>query len=575
MLPAAEVPHTHTCCTVVEAGWDGPEGAWWEHCAPMPCPVSIPKECTAREAYELLGWTEDEQRGDAPAAQASAEARPGAEVLVLDALHALISGRTPRHGDDAADAAPHARRRKYLSFGAAGAYGYAYCGVLRAIERSFSGRGGWSRFISHLGGASGTSAGALAAVAVVCGASPAQLGEFVVGTSMKSLLCYDIAFALAMPPPDPDAPAAEPAGDARAGVGARCVQGGGGQVGPGTCASDINPASRRARSSEHVPASPRRGSAAGEVGDGPVMARRSGSSSSSSSSSAGGAVGTLHSLADAAALVIRQGLAHRRQSAAARAAGVPGAASGTAAGVRSMLSTPRAAGDYARRTGVDLLRALPSGLLPGTFLTNLARAALQTWSGNPDVTFAELHRSTGRTLQIVSTDLDACAALIFSADTTPNVPVHVALRASMSVPAVFAPVEWRGRLLVDGGVVNTPALALTPPEETLAFAVGVTRRCERSVGAILTRVAQASTVAHTDLVRGALASSRLAPATAQPIVVTLDPAPCISGTGYADPPEVRAMTVRHGEDELLRWLSSVLACAAFCLALRLGLPAVT
>jgi len=550
MLPVSEVPHTHTCCTVVEREWDGPTGAWWHHCVPMPRPVSVPKECTSEEAYDLLGWSEEKrgQTSEAPTQQVPREETSGAESLLLDALHALISGRKHSQRIHAAGEPPRlrSRSRRYLSFAAAGAYGYAYCGVLRTIERSFKGRGGWARFVSQLRGASGTSAGALAAVAVVCGASPAQLGEFVVGTSMKSLICHDIAFALALPPPHPDASEAEPSCDATGSCGPTDLgRSPRGQLPP---ANGLNLARRR-EFAEAVAASTQHRFAIGESRRGPATV---------SPPDGGGGGGTLHSLANAAALVIQQGLARGRRGQARAAGASAGEETAPRHGTDGI--SPR------QSAKADPLRGLPSGLLPGTFLTNLARAALQLWSGDPDVTFQELCSSTGRTLQIVATDLDACAALIFSPHTTPDVPVHVALRASMSVPAVFAPVEWRGRLLVDGGVVNTPALALTPPEETLAFAVGVTRRCERSVGAILTRVAHASTVAQTDLVRGAIASCRAAQGTvAQPIVVTLEPAPCISGTGYADPPRARAMTVRYGEETLMRWIGTVLACAALYL----------
>ena len=50
----------------------------------------------------------------------------------------------------------------------------------------------------------------------------------------------------------------------------------------------------------------------------------------------------------------------------------------------------------------------------------------------------------------MATDLETGAAVIIAAG-----DLTTALRASMSAPGVFAPVERDGRLLVDGGLVKT------------------------------------------------------------------------------------------------------------------------
>jgi NTE family protein len=65
-------------------------------------------------------------------------------------------------------------------------------------------------------------------------------------------------------------------------------------------------------------------------------------------------------------------------------------------------------------------------------------------------TFAQL----GVDLTIVATDLGAGAPFVFSRQTTPSVPVALAARASAAIPIVYAPVQYAGRYLVDGGVEN-------------------------------------------------------------------------------------------------------------------------
>lgn len=52
-------------------------------------------------------------------------------------------------------------------------------------------------------------------------------------------------------------------------------------------------------------------------------------------------------------------------------------------------------------------------------------------------------------LVIVATDLKEGKEVIFTEG-----PIHTAVRASISIPGVFEPVEYRGRVLVDGGVVD-------------------------------------------------------------------------------------------------------------------------
>lgn len=54
-----------------------------------------------------------------------------------------------------------------------------------------------------------------------------------------------------------------------------------------------------------------------------------------------------------------------------------------------------------------------------------------------------------RELVIVATDLKTGEEVIFTEG-----PLHTAIRASISVPGVFEPVEYKDRVLVDGGVVD-------------------------------------------------------------------------------------------------------------------------
>ena len=86
---------------------------------------------------------------------------------------------------------------------------------------------------------------------------------------------------------------------------------------------------------------------------------------------------------------------------------------------------------------------IPTGLISGQKLTQVLRRATLPAAGITDFD----HLPTR--LRVVATDLETGAAVVMkSGDLT------TAMRASMSAPGVFSPVEREGRLLVDGGLVK-------------------------------------------------------------------------------------------------------------------------
>lgn len=64
-------------------------------------------------------------------------------------------------------------------------------------------------------------------------------------------------------------------------------------------------------------------------------------------------------------------------------------------------------------------------------------------TGNPNLTFAQLHRRKGGTckdLYVTGTDLTDQKAVVFSHELTPDLPLKTAVRISMSVPLYFGAV---------------------------------------------------------------------------------------------------------------------------------------
>jgi NTE family protein len=72
-------------------------------------------------------------------------------------------------------------------------------------------------------------------------------------------------------------------------------------------------------------------------------------------------------------------------------------------------------------------------------------------------------------LQVVATDFHACSELVFSSGS-----VAPAVAASIAIPGIFAPVEFAGRVLIDGGAVNPLPYDLLFDRAKLVVAVDVT-----------------------------------------------------------------------------------------------------
>lgn len=76
--------------------------------------------------------------------------------------------------------------------------------------------------------------------------------------------------------------------------------------------------------------------------------------------------------------------------------------------------------------------------------------------------------SLPRTLAVVATDLDSGERVVLREG-----PLALALRASASLPGVFAPVPWEGRRLIDGGIgAPVPLETLAGFDVDLAIGVG-------------------------------------------------------------------------------------------------------
>jgi NTE family protein len=101
---------------------------------------------------------------------------------------------------------------------------------------------------------------------------------------------------------------------------------------------------------------------------------------------------------------------------------------------------------------LGLAEGMPSGAYTGAGIESYLHSVLSE-PGRSDE-FGELRRE----LYLTATDLDTCERIVFGAEGYDDVPISTAVRASGALPMVYAPVQVKGRELIDGGVVSTTNL---------------------------------------------------------------------------------------------------------------------
>jgi NTE family protein len=70
------------------------------------------------------------------------------------------------------------------------------------------------------------------------------------------------------------------------------------------------------------------------------------------------------------------------------------------------------------------------------------------------ITFEQLFKKTGKKIIITGVCLNDVSLHYFSYDNTPNMEVLRAINISISIPIIFKPYSYNGKLWIDGGVMN-------------------------------------------------------------------------------------------------------------------------
>lgn len=94
------------------------------------------------------------------------------------------------------------------------------------------------------------------------------------------------------------------------------------------------------------------------------------------------------------------------------------------------------------------------GYHKGDYLLQYVRNLIKNKLGNPNATFQDLYDKNGKDLVLVATNITKDKPVYFSRYLTPNIPISLIIRASMSLPFIYKPVIINDDIYCDGGISN-------------------------------------------------------------------------------------------------------------------------
>jgi len=94
------------------------------------------------------------------------------------------------------------------------------------------------------------------------------------------------------------------------------------------------------------------------------------------------------------------------------------------------------------------------GLDPGDKVIQLIKIVIKKKTNNPDITFKELYKITHKNLIITGTCVEKECVEYFNYIDTPDMPVYLAIRISISIPFIFNRVIYNNYTYIDGGFIE-------------------------------------------------------------------------------------------------------------------------
>lgn len=94
------------------------------------------------------------------------------------------------------------------------------------------------------------------------------------------------------------------------------------------------------------------------------------------------------------------------------------------------------------------------GIETGQKMERFIQIIIRKKTNKLELTFKEHYEMTGKKLYINAACLDTAKTVYFSIDTHPDMPIYLAVRMSVAIPFLIAPVRWKDHLYVDGGLLD-------------------------------------------------------------------------------------------------------------------------
>lgn len=107
------------------------------------------------------------------------------------------------------------------------------------------------------------------------------------------------------------------------------------------------------------------------------------------------------------------------------------------------------------------------GMIETSSLENFIIQRIEEKNFDKTITFQELFDKTQKNLHTYAFCVDDQELCLFSKETTPNCPIIVAVMMSMSIPFIFQPVKYQGKLYVDGAIKNGFPIKEYNPSQTI------------------------------------------------------------------------------------------------------------
>lgn len=113
------------------------------------------------------------------------------------------------------------------------------------------------------------------------------------------------------------------------------------------------------------------------------------------------------------------------------------------------------------------------GISDGSNIVELVSRALHGKTRLNDITFMELAKLTGKNLVVCTSNLTQEKEEFFCIDTTPDMSVLLAIKASCAIPFVFRPVIIKDCYYLDGALYNNFPMSYFKDTHTLRDIIGI------------------------------------------------------------------------------------------------------